>query len=221
MSRPLSVALVSSPFPTIIVIRFLGRLTVEPYDSPTFLSRKDKILFGMTLKQMGLVMGGGFFWLMLALSLDQSLLTSFMIFTPLHLAIVVCGLVRPGGVMVPVYVGLMLKSFVTSPVYSVGSDELRGGLLEWFKDELALEAVPSAGSGLDSSAVRESGGFASRLLGGFLFFRKRAMETARSEAGQEARVIASLEAEQRAGDAVQNTERAARTVFNMLFKKSV
>jgi len=34
-------------------------------------------------------------------------------------------------------------------------------------------------------------------------------------------VIASLEAEQRAGDAVQNTERAARTVFNMLFKKSV
>lgn len=194
---------------------------MEPYDSPTFLSRKDKILFGMTLKQMGLVMGGGFCWLMLALSLDQSLMTSFLIFTPCHIVIVTCGLVRPGGVMVPVYFGLMLKSLVVSPVYSVATDELRGGLAEWFKDELdALERSSIAGNTLSVDDVRESGGLASRILGGLMFFRRRAVSVARSEAGEEARVLGALEAEHRAGDAVQSAERAARTAFRMLFRKS-
>ena len=36
---------------------------MEPYDSPTFLGNKDKLLLGMTIGQIGVFMGSGLLWL--------------------------------------------------------------------------------------------------------------------------------------------------------------
>ena len=189
------------------------------YDSPTFLSRKDKLLMGLTLQQFGIVFGGGFVWLMFALALDQSLITSLLTFGPAHIITVAFFLIRPAGMTIPVYLGLMLKAMITAPVYHVEAEGLRAGLPEWFKEQLAAMAQEqAAGSAFSAQDVRASSGVSSRFVGALLFFRRKAVEQATSNQAEEVRSIAKLEAEQRAGEAVQGAERSLRVMLRLLFK---
>ena len=189
------------------------------YDSPTFLARKDTLLMGLTLQQFGIVFGGGFVWLMMALALDQPLMTSLLLFGPAHVITTVILIVRPAGMLIPVYFALAVKSFITAPVFHVEAEALRSGLPEWFKEEFAAQARELAETaGLSTADIRESGGVSSRFVGALLFFRRKAAQQATSRSAEEARQIAKLEAEQRAGEVVQGAERSLRVMLRMLFK---
>ena len=190
-----------------------------PYDSPTFLGRKDKIVLGLTLGQLAVVLGGGLVWFVLILGMDRGMMESMLMFAPLHAGTCILGLVRIAGLLIPVYFLVFLKSLVTSAVYHVDREEARSGLPEWFADELEAQlAAEAAAAGQLSERIRNTDGLTSRLFGALLFFRKRAVETTTSQQGQEARVLASLQVEQQATAAAHGFRRSLRSMFLLLVK---
>ena len=90
---------------------------MEPYDSPTFLGNKDKLLLGMTIRQIGVFMGSGLLWLMIALAAEFSTLKSLLIFGPAHALTVSFFMVKLSGLALPMYLLAMLSSLVASAVY--------------------------------------------------------------------------------------------------------
>ena len=92
---------------------------MEPYDSPTFLGNKDKLLLGMTIGQVGVFMGSGLLWLMIALAAEFSTLMSLLIFGPAHALTAALFLVKLSGMALPMYLPAMLASLATAAVYHV------------------------------------------------------------------------------------------------------
>ena len=187
---------------------------MPPYDSPTFLGNKDKLLLGMTIGQVGIFVGSGAVWLLLALSFEFSMMMSLLIFGPAHAVTVAFMLVKIAGMAVPMYLMAMVTSWFASAVYHVDADRARQGLEEWF------DAVPdtAAETAEDWSRVRLEGKTSRRWLGPLLKFRGKATATARTRIGQEAGTLASLEAEQRSNDAARGLQRSIRTMFRMVVK---
>ena len=192
-----------------------------PYDSPTFLSRKDKLLMGMTLQQFGIVFGGGFVWLMVALAVDQPLTNSLLMFGPAHGVTVAMLMIKPAGMSIPVYVILAVRSFVTAPVYHVETDVLRDGLQEWFKDRDLQADKEVAGAAFAVTDIGQGRGRSAKFLGALLFFRRKAVQQSNSRASQEARAIARVETEHRAGEAVNGVQRTLRSMIRLLFRGRV
>lgn len=190
-----------------------------PYDSPTFLGRKDKIVMGLTLGQLGIVLGGGLVWFVVILGMDRGMMESMLLFAPLHAGTCIIGLVRIAGLMIPVYFLVFLKSLITCAVYHVEREEARAGLPEWFAEELEKQAAAeAAASGQLSDRLQNTDGLSSRLFGALLFFRKRAVDTTTSQQGQEVRTLASLQVEQQANAAAHGVRRSLRSMFLLLVK---
>lgn len=186
------------------------------YDSPTFLGNKDKLVMGMTIGQVALFIGAGVFWLMLALSFEFSVLMSLALFGPAHGATVAFFLVKLSGMSIPMYLLAMVQSMVSATVYHVDAAEARRGMPEWFAD--IESAAATAGGAEDLAHIRQSGAGSRRWLGPLLFFRRRAAATAVTAATEESRMLAGLEAEQRANEAARGAQRTLRTMFRLMVK---
>ena len=184
------------------------------YDSPTFLGNKDKLVMGMTIGQVGVFIGAGVFWLMLALSFEFSVLMSLALFGPAHGITVSFFLVKLSGMSIPMYLLAMAQSMVSATVYHVDAEAARRGLSEWFTD---AEAANTDGAE-DLARIRQSGAGSRRWLGSLLFFRRQAKATAASAVGEENRMLAGLEAEQRANEAARGAQRTLRTMFRLMVK---
>ena len=192
---------------------------MEPYDSPTFLGNKDKLLLGMTIGQIGVFMGSGLLWLMIALAAEFSTLKSLLIFGPAHALTVAFLMVKLSGIALPMYLLAMLSSLVASAVYHVDAVGAREGLPDWFDATAPAEA---AAVDVLVAQVEEDGVSSRRWLGALRFFRRKAAATAtataNSRVSQETRTLASLEVEQRSNDAARGVQRSLRTVFRMVVK---
>ena len=90
-----------------------------PYESPTFLGRKDKIAMGMSMgelmKAIVLLMGLLLFWLLL---LDYvGLIVCGLGFVVSLIGAIVIATVKIGGVKIPIYVVKMVKMSFRRPAY--------------------------------------------------------------------------------------------------------
>lgn len=188
---------------------------MEPYDSPTFLGNKDKLLLGMTIGQVGLFMGSGLLWLMIALAAEFSMVKSLLIFGPAHALTVAFVTVKLSGIALPMYLLAMLSSLVSSAVYHVDAAGAKEGLPDWF--EAAQPAEVAAGDVIIAQ-VEEDGVSSRRWLGTLRFFRRKARASASSRFSQETRNLAGLEAEQRSNEAARGLQRSLRTMFRMVVK---
>ena len=183
---------------------------VGPYDSPTFLGSKDKLLLGMTMMQVGAFMGSGIMWFMVAFALDMSMTQRLLVFGPAHVLTVVIVSVRVGGgLMIPVYLMLMLRSLVVTPLYHATVVEVRGGLPEWLEDEIKDEPVFAHGD-------PPSTGMARKFLSSMRLFGQGAARHGRSQRAEEVRNMASVEMENRASDAAHGTKNFLRQAIRVL-----
>ena len=183
---------------------------VGPYDSPTFLGSKDKLLLGMTMVQVGAFMGSAIMWFMFAFTLDMSMTQRLLIFGPAHVLTVVIVSVRVGGgLMIPIYLMLMIRSLVVTPLYHATGGEVRGGLPEWLEDELKDEPVFAYGA-----APRT--GMARKFLSSMRLFGQGAARHGRSQRAEEARNMANIEVENRASDAAHGTKNFLRQAVRVL-----
>ena len=188
---------------------------MDPYDSPTFLGNKDKLLLGMTIGQVGVFIVSGLLWLMIALAAEFSTLKSLLIFGPAHALTAALFLVKLSGMALPMYLLAMLSSLVSSAVYHVDAVGAREGLPDWFDATAPAEA---AAVDVLVAQVEEDGVSSRRWLGTLRFFRRKAAKTVDSRVGRETRTLASLEVEQRSNDAARGVQRSLRTVFRMVVK---
>lgn len=188
----------------------IGETMVGPYDSPTFLGSKDKLLLGMTMMQVGAFLLSAIMWFMVAFSLDLSMTQRLFIFGPAHVLTVVFATVRVGGgLMIPVYFMLMVRSLVITPLYHGTGSEVRGGLPEWLEEEIKDEPV-------FAYAARPKGGTARKFFSSMRLFGQGAARHGRSQRAEEARNLAALEMENRASDAAHGAKNFIRQGIRML-----
>ena len=180
------------------------------YDSPTFLGSKDKLLLGMTMVQVGAFMGSGIMWFMVAFAMDLTMTQRLLIFGPAHVLTVVVATVRlGGGLLIPVYLMLMLRSLVVTPLYHATGGEVRGGLPEWLEEEIKDEPVFAYGA---SPRGRTSAKFASSLR----LFGQGVARNSRSSRAEEARNLAAIQVESRASDAAHGAKNFLRQAVALL-----
>ena len=191
---------------------------IGPHDSPTFLASKDKLLLGMTMGQVGLFMLSAIMWFMVAFSLDMPMKMRLLTFGPAHVLTVVIGTVRVGGGMfIPIYVLLMLRSLVTTPLYHATGGEVRGGLPEWLQQEMQQDPVFGQGA----AAVEPArSGLSGKFVSSMRLFRKGVLKQSDSKEARAARAIATVEAEQRASDAAHGAKSFVRQMVKILTGKS-
>ena len=186
---------------------------VGPYDSPTFLGSKDKLLMGMTMMQVGMFMLSGIMWFMVAFALDMSMMHRLIIFGPAHVITVVVATVRVGGgLMIPIYLSLMLKALILTPVYHATGSEVRGGLPEWLEEEIKEEPAFAYGA----AAVETRSGVGKKFVSSLRLFGMGAAKGAKSQRAVETRNIASAEAEQKASDMAHGTKNFLRQAIRVL-----
>lgn len=115
------------------------------YDSPTFLSQKDKYLLGLSLPQLMAVLGIGATLFLVTLG------------TPLGLTVrlgitlggtAIGGIIlfaRIQGLMIPVYIALLVTRSFVSPVFEDVSDGLRNGPAVWRQQQAARQKAMVSG----------------------------------------------------------------------------
>ena len=184
---------------------------VGNYDSPTFLGSKDKLLLGMTMMQVGVFMGSAIMWFMVAFAMDLTMTQRLLFFGPAHVVTVVVATVRiGGGLMIPIYLLLMLRSLLVTPVYHATDGEVRGGLPEWLEEEVKDDPV------YGYAAVPPGGGIARRFVSSLNLFKQGAVKQSRTARAEQARNLAALEAENRASDAAHGAKNFLRQAIRVL-----
>ena len=126
-----------------------------PYESPTFLNRKDKIAFGMTMSQLGigigLVMGLLLFWLLLPVHVIVQL-GGFLVNL---IAVLVIMTVRISGVRIPAYLFRAFSMWLRRPAYVAVADLA----INQLPDFDAIDA-PLGTAAADGAVAAESGAVA-------------------------------------------------------------
>ena len=115
------------------------------YDSPTFLSQKDKYLLGLSLPQLMGVLGIGATLFLVTLGLPWSLM--------IRMAITLGGtsiggiilFARIQGLMIPVYIALLITRSFVRPAYEDVSDGLRNGPAMWRQQQAARKQAAMDG----------------------------------------------------------------------------
>ena len=174
-----------------------------PYDSPTFLGRKDKIAMGMTMGQLmkaiGLLMGLLTFWLIL---IDHvGMIVSGLGFLITLIGTVVVVTVKIGGVKIPAYLMKMTMMSIRRPAYV--ADAL-GAL------QLLEPTVAGLGSGAGVGTAEVEGpppGLLRRLLSGG---RKKAVAAAKD---QDNRYMAKAQMDSVSANAVTEGRRQIRSLL--------
>lgn len=115
------------------------------YDSPTFLSQKDKYLLGLSLPQLMGVLGIGAALFLTTLGLPWGLTIRMGITlggTALG-GIILFGRIQ--GLMIPIYLALLVTRSFVRPAYEDVSDGLRNGPAVWRQQQAARQEAANAG----------------------------------------------------------------------------
>ena len=128
------------------------------YDSPTFLTQKDKYVMGLSLPELMMAMGVGAVWFVIALMIPVNMLVRFAIVIPVTGVSLMILFVRISGLSIPKLILLSLLRAFCKPSYEESRDLLLRGQFAW----------------LEVQRVREEGGSSSRFA--FLKRGKRALD---------------------------------------------
>ena len=123
------------------------------YDSPTFLSQKDKYFMGLSLPQLMAAVGVAFFWFLVTLAFPYSTWVRMAIMAPLTSLSVALMFVRISGLSIPVYLGLALVRLFSRPSYEDSGVFLLQGQPEW----LESERLKAQSEGIGSKLRRQRG----------------------------------------------------------------
>ena len=108
------------------------------YDSPTFLSQKDKMLFGLTLVQMMMLLGVGAFYFLLTFMLPflGSMITRLLVLVPAVGITAVIMFVRISGMALPTYLYMAVTVTLRRAVYEEKQEMLLRGDPVWLAEQL-------------------------------------------------------------------------------------
>lgn len=113
----------------------------DSYDSPTFLSQKDKYLFGLTLVQLMMLMGvGGFEFLLTFMLPLGSMVTRLLVLGPVVGLSAAVMFVRVSGVSLPAFLFLASTIKFRNGSYEATKNALLRGGAQWLaqREERAL-----------------------------------------------------------------------------------
>lgn len=113
----------------------------DAYDSPTFLSQKDKYLFGLTLVQLVMLLAVGGFYFLLSFMLPLgSMISRLLVLVPALGVTAVFMFVRISGVSLPSFLFLAATIKLRNASYEATRDALlRGGVLWLAQRELRAQ----------------------------------------------------------------------------------
>ena len=103
------------------------------YDSPTFLTQKDKYLMGLSLPQLMIVIGVGFTLFLFSLILPFGILIRLLVVLAATGSISVLFFARLSGLTIPAYLLAALLSMKRRPVYEEHPILLLNGGLVWLE----------------------------------------------------------------------------------------
>lgn len=104
----------------------------DSYDSPTFLSQKDKYLFGLTLIQLMMLMGvGGFEFLLTFMLPLGSMVTRLLVLAPVVGLSALLMFVRISGVSLPAFLFLAATIKLRNSSYEGAREALLRGSKLW------------------------------------------------------------------------------------------
>lgn len=132
-------------------------MELGPYDSPTFLTQKDKYVMGLSLPELMMAMGVAGGWFILALMIPVGMMLRFAIVVPITVVSLMLLFVRISGLNIPRFLLLSLLRAFRKPSFEESRDLLLRGQSAW----------------LEIQRQREEGG-SSRF--GFLKRGKKAIE---------------------------------------------
>ncbi len=87
------------------------------YDSPTFLSQKDKLFLGLSLPEFVLSMAVAFFWFLISLTFDRPMMTRLMFVAPLTGVTLTLMFVRLSGMHIPIFLAVAVMRTFRKPSY--------------------------------------------------------------------------------------------------------
>ena len=104
----------------------------DPYDSPTFLSQKDKYLFGLTLVQLVMILAvGGFYFLLTFMLPLGSMVTRLLVLVPAVGVTAVLMFVRIAGLSLPSFIFLAATVKLRNSSYEAPKSSLMRGSALW------------------------------------------------------------------------------------------
>lgn len=115
-------------------------MALGSYDSPTFLSQKDKYLMGLSLPELMMGLGVGFVWFLVTLAFPFSTIMRFVVLVPLTVVSMVLMFARITGLSIPMFVLLSLVRSVKKPSYEENREGLLEGPAEWVRAREAQAA---------------------------------------------------------------------------------
>lgn len=133
-------------------------MELGPYDSPTFLTQKDKYVMGLSLPELMMAMGVAGGWFILSLMIPVGMMVRFMIVIPVTVVSLMVLFVRISGLSIPKFLLLSLLRTFRKPSYEESRELLLRGQSTW----------------LEVQRQREEGGGRSRF--GFLKRGRQAIE---------------------------------------------
>ena len=119
---------------------------LEPYDSPTFLGRQSKLLWGLSFMQVLVATLIALFWLVVVASgPGEGFLVKLLIYVPSYLISAGLVLLRIRGSTLPRYVMLVMMLQVRRRMFESSASEFVYGLPEW-RDSREVEIHAAGGS---------------------------------------------------------------------------
>ena len=92
-------------------------MALPVYDSPTFLTQKDKYLMGLSLPQLIMALGVTFWWFLVTLLLPYGMIIRLGVMGGLSLISMLMLFVQISGLALPKYIGLSLSRLFIKPMF--------------------------------------------------------------------------------------------------------
>ena len=106
-------------------------MSLDSYDSPTFLGQKDKHMLGLTLPQVMISAGLAGLWFLVLLAFPMATMMRLSIFLPVQGVIMAFLFARVAGLSFPMYLLLAFQALFSRPQFEVDAERLINGLPEW------------------------------------------------------------------------------------------
>ena len=118
-------------------------MELGPYDSPTFLTQKDKYVMGLSLPELMMAMGVAGGWFILSLMIPVNMMIRFAIVTPITVVSLMVLFVRISGLSIPKFLLLSILRMFRKPSFEESRELLLRGQSAW----LELQRVRQESSG--------------------------------------------------------------------------
>ena len=106
-------------------------MSLDSYDSPTFLSQKDVYVFGLSLMQMMAAVGIAGFWFLMGLMTPYSTMVRLLMTVGLSMVSFVVVFVQVSGLSLPMFVFLLLLRSFIKPGYEGPRSAIEDGDVNW------------------------------------------------------------------------------------------